>query len=98
MEIATNYAWIRGCDSCVSLTNQGLYISSQKISDISITKYVKKYTFIIDLFNSNFTLYMDGIKSGEYNYIFQNNNIFPLASIRNIILKLMKIIIFYEIN
>lgn len=102
LEIATDCAWLRGCDSCVCITNQGLYISSQKISDISITKYVKKYTFIIDIFNANFILYMDGIKSGEYNHIFQNNNIYPLAAIRNIgnlfILKLMKSTILYEIN
>ena len=84
LKIATDCAWLRGCDSCVCITNQGLYISSKKISDISITKYVKKYTFIIDIFNANFILYMDGIKSGEYNHIFQNNNIYPLAAIRNI--------------
>ena len=84
LEIATDCAWLRGCGSCVGLTNQGLYISSEKISDISITKNVKKYTFIIDTFKANFTLYMDGIKSGEYNYIFKNNHIYPLAAIRKI--------------
>jgi hypothetical protein len=43
LEIANDFAWLRDCDSCVGLTNQGLYISSKKISDISITKNVKKW-------------------------------------------------------
>ena len=84
LEIANDFAWLRDCDSCVGLTNQGLYISSKKISDISITKNVKKCTFIIDIVNDNFTLYIDGIKSGEFNYFFKKNNIYPLAAIRNI--------------
>ena len=71
------------CGKCVGLTEEGLFIEGNKIDNVSINNNDKKYTFIIDINNKKFSLFVNEIKKGEFNYNFQEN-IYPLAAIRKI--------------
>ena len=79
---ATSYSWLKG-GKCVGLTEEGLFIERNKIDNVSINNNDKKYTFIIDINNKKFSLFVNEIKKGEFNYNFQEN-IYPLAAIRKI--------------
>ena len=80
---ATSYSWLKQKIKCVGLTEEGLFIEGNKIDNVSINNNDKKYTFIIDINNKKFSLFVNEIKKGEFNYNFQEN-IYPLAAIRKI--------------
>ena len=80
---ATSYSWLKQKIKCVGLTEEGLFIERNKIDNVSINNNDKKYTFIIDINNKKFSLFVNEIKKGEFNYNFQEN-IYPLAAIRKI--------------
>ena len=65
------------------LFEEGLFIEGNKIDNISINNIYTKYTFVIDINNEKFSLFINEIKKGEFNYHFQTN-IYPLAAIRKI--------------
>lgn len=67
----------------IGLTNEGLYIEGEKISDIKIEKENKEIIFIINLKeNQNFfEVFKDGESFGKYN--FNLDNIYGLASMHN---------------
>ena len=80
---ATSHPWLKEKIKCVGLTEEGLFIEGTKIDNISINNIYKKYTFLIDINNKKFSLFVNEIKKGEFNYNFQEN-IYPLAAIRKI--------------
>ena len=80
---ATFQSWLKVKFKCVGLTEEGLFIEGNKIDNVSINNNDKKYTFIIDINNKKFSLFVNEIKKGEFNYNFQEN-IYPLAAIRKI--------------
>ena len=80
---ATSHCWLKDKFKCVGLTEKGLFIEGNKIDNVSINNNDKKYTFIIDINNKKFSLFVNEIKKGEFNYNFQEN-IYPLAAIRKI--------------
>ena len=80
---ATFQCWLKVKFKCVGLTEKGLFIEGNKIDNVSINNNDKKYTFIIDINNKKFSLFVNEIKKGEFNYNFQEN-IYPLAAIRKI--------------
>ena len=80
---ATSKGWLKEKIKCVGLTEEGLFIEGNKIDNVSINNNDKKYTFIIDINNKKFSLFVNEIKKGEFNYNFQEN-IYPLAAIRRI--------------
>ena len=80
---ATSQPWLKEKIKCVGLTEEGLFIEGNKIDNVSINNNDKKYTFIIDINNKKFSLFVNEIKKGEFNYNFQEN-IYPLAAIRKI--------------
>ena len=80
---ATFQCWLKVKFKCVGLTEEGLFIEGNKIDNVSINNNDKKYTFIIDINNKKFSLFVNEIKKGEFNYNFQEN-IYPLAAIRKI--------------
>ena len=80
---ATSYFWLKEKKKFVGLTEEGLFIEGSKIDNVSINNNDKKYTFIIDINNKKFSLFVNEIKKGEFNYNFQEN-IYPLAAIRKI--------------
>ena len=67
----------------VGLTNDGLYIEGEKISNIKIEKENKEIIFLINLKNKQkyFVIYIDGKSLGLYNFNF--DNIYGLASMHN---------------
>ena len=77
---ATSQGWLKEKFKCVGLTEEGLFIEGNKIDNVSINNNDKKYTFIIDINNKKFSLFVNEIKKGEFNYNFQEN-IYPLAAI-----------------
>ena len=80
---ATSQGWLKDKFKCVGLTEEGLFIEGSKVDNVSINNNDKKYTFIIDINNKKFSLFVNEIKKGEFNYNFQEN-IYPLAAIRKI--------------
>ena len=80
---STNYASFKDSDNCVALTNAGLYINNKNLNKNIIIENGKKYDFIIDISRKKFILNIDGLKSAEYNFDFQDN-IYAQAAIRNI--------------
>ena len=80
---ATSKEWLKYKIKCVGLTEEGLFIEGNKIDNVSINNNDKKYTFLIDINNKKFSLFVNEIKKGEFNYNFQEN-IYPLAAIRKI--------------
>ena len=80
---ATSQCCLKVKFKCVGLTEEGLFIEGNKIDNVSINNNDKKYTFIIDINNKKFSLFVNEIKKGEFNYNFQEN-IYPLAAIRKI--------------
>ena len=70
---ATSYSWLKQKIKCVGLTEEGLFIEGNKIDNVSINNNDKKYTFIIDINNKKFSLFVNEIKKGEFNYNFQEN-------------------------
>ena len=74
---ATSYSWLKG------KIKWGLFIEGTKIDNISINNIDKKYTFIIDINNKKFSLFVNEIKKGEFNFNFQEN-IYPLAATKKI--------------
>ena len=80
---ATSYSWLKNFQYCVGLTEEGLYIEKCLINIIKINNNDKIYTFIIDIDDQKFTLYVNKSKVGEFNFNFKEN-IFALAGIRKV--------------
>ena len=67
----------------VTLSNEGLIINKVNINNNLKIEKGKKYEFIIDMKNKKFILNVNEVKSGEYDFDFQNN-VFAQAAIRNL--------------
>ena len=82
-EETISQAWIKTANKCVGLTQEGLYIEGKKVNNVSINPNDKKYFFILDIDKNKFSLFIDDINKGEFDFIFPEN-IYPLAAIRKI--------------
>lgn len=79
----TMVAKLTSSENFVAITNKGLIINEKNINNKVKTENGKKYKFIIDMKNKNFSLSIDEIKIGDFNFDFQDN-VFAQASIRNL--------------
>jgi len=70
-------------NNTVALSNQGLIINQKNINNNLKIENGKKYEFIIDMKNKKFILNVNEVKSGEYDFDFQNN-VFAQVAVRNL--------------
>ena len=78
---STSSCWFDDTDNSVSVTNKGLIISKKNINNNIKIENGKKYQFIINMKDKKFSLNINGINSGEYQFNFQDN-VFAQACMR----------------
>ena len=77
------HSWMKDSFNCVALSGEGLFINGVNVNNNLKVKTGKKYEYIIDISNKSFILNINGIKSGEYNFNFEDN-IFAHVGFRRI--------------
>ena len=80
---STFACWFNNSDNSVAISNKGLIINQKNINSNIKIENGKKYEFIIDMKNSNFSLNINGNNMGQFKFNFQDN-IFAQACMRNL--------------
>ena len=75
--------WLRG-NNLYGFTNDGIFINGKKNEDYKIKKENKKITFIIDLKNNIFEIFMDGRKLDNTNEMKPENTYYPMISMKEL--------------
>ena len=75
--------WLRG-NNLYGFTNDGIFINGKKNEDYKIKKETKKITFIIDLKNNIFEIFMDGRKLDNTNEMKPENTYYPMISMKEL--------------
>ena len=66
------------------MTDEGLFIKGTKVNGGLKIENGKINDFIINILKKSFELNINKVKAGEYDFNYDNNNIYSLAGMRNI--------------